>query len=524
MLLERARAAGAEFRVAQAREIVWHDGRASGVVVGGPANEAWIETGTVITATGASLGARLLGGLGSKHVRTWGIAGRAYMAVEGSGDHLEIHFPIVHEQSVLPGYGWVFPMDGRSVNVGVGVFQAPHTRGPSIRNVFEAFLRERARGDRRWGNARRLGAFASGPISLGPRVELAPNVLPVGDAAGLANPFTAEGISAALESGELAAHAVAVNPRSAADLYGRTTRSRFAARFRFGPALAAMYAQSWLLLGRGRDAVLADNGALSRSLHRVIWDEPATLGRWQELDDRFVREIIEMVESHVVRAGWRLRPLIGELVGHLVKEREADFGWYAAFGAAVRASTGARGRIDPEALSPLIVLEMLNIVAVLHNGLLAVPSRGTSGVWGRNTLALTVADCLTACAGQHIARMNRAWTKFLGRAMSGFLRHNAELRMGDRPTQSRLRDSVGSLLVAAAYAGAAIEPHQSLPPVVMRAAHLLACLRMEDTRLLWSPQSMPGPLRSVLLLAAKCFAPEDVALPLPRDFAAAATG
>ena len=98
------------------------------------------------------------------------------------------------------GYGWVFPKDGK---LSVGVVLAPG-QGRNIRLWTEQY-------------AERLGlggatiAIAKGhPVHFRRRAEriAAGPALLVGDAAGLADEFTAEGISYALHSGRLAAAAV----------------------------------------------------------------------------------------------------------------------------------------------------------------------------------------------------------------------------------------------------------------------------------------------------------------------------
>lgn len=131
---------------------------------------------------------------------------------------------------MLPGYGWLFPVDTgpedgrRLLNIGVG-FMAAETRVmPSIRSVFESFVREL----RRSAEFRQLeltGPLLAGALRSFERVPDArlPNVLFVGDAAGLINPISGEGITAALQSGELAGRfATECGGKSATDdLYDR---------------------------------------------------------------------------------------------------------------------------------------------------------------------------------------------------------------------------------------------------------------------------------------------------------------
>ncbi len=113
----------------------------------------------------------------------------------------------------LPGYGWVFPVSPTRANVGVGFFQmglAGRWAPDNAREVFDRWLQI--------PSMQRLlaGAWQDGPVRGYPiRVDFATaptydeRVILVGEAAGLVNPVTGEGIDYALESGKLAAEHLA---------------------------------------------------------------------------------------------------------------------------------------------------------------------------------------------------------------------------------------------------------------------------------------------------------------------------
>ncbi|MBK7877238.1 MAG: geranylgeranyl reductase family protein [Planctomycetes bacterium] len=149
------------------------------------------------------------------------------------------------------GYGWIFPKRAH-LSCGVGVFRRGRLE---LRRALELYLE-------------RSEIVASGPIEtkgyLIPvrprRVVARDGVLLVGDAAGLADPLTAEGISIAAHSAELAARALLetrATPDRAAraytahlerELLGELARARLLARLLYGsPALAHR-----LLAWRGR--------------------------------------------------------------------------------------------------------------------------------------------------------------------------------------------------------------------------------------------------------------------------------
>lgn len=107
------------------------------------------------------------------------------------------------------GYGWVFP---KRDHLNVGVFaQRPPTG--ALASDLRSFLASTAPGG--W---RTEGPFAGRiPGSLRPRGPARGRILLVGDAAGLADAITGEGIAHALASGRIAAEAVAEALRAGGD-------------------------------------------------------------------------------------------------------------------------------------------------------------------------------------------------------------------------------------------------------------------------------------------------------------------
>jgi menaquinone-9 beta-reductase len=196
-----------------------------------------------IVATGASIALpRRLGALSRPPAMM--LAARTYVTRRDAAPRVEIRFAGVP----LPGYGWIFPTSPSSANVGVGFFARPGRRAPSARAACERFL---ATLD---GLGAPDGARATGTIRSYPlRVDFpaspvcADGVLFAGEAAGLVNPLTGEGIDYALESGRIAAdHAAAFlagadqSPlafAAAAAAYERALRRRFERLFRICRAL-----------------------------------------------------------------------------------------------------------------------------------------------------------------------------------------------------------------------------------------------------------------------------------------------
>ena len=112
----------------------------------------------------------------------------------------EIHRATIHFGCVTGGYGWIFPkQDYLSCGVGILATPAGLTDGLEVfltQSFPNATLQVRHRSVHPIPVFRGLGGIATGRICL------------AGDAAGLADPISGEGIRYALESGNLAADAV----------------------------------------------------------------------------------------------------------------------------------------------------------------------------------------------------------------------------------------------------------------------------------------------------------------------------
>jgi geranylgeranyl reductase family protein len=164
------------------------------------------------------------------------VAARAYFeGVGGLSDSLEIRFDGVP----LPGYGWVFPLSPTAANIGAGYFGRGQDR-VTARAAFDAFVRSPAIGPR-LAHAERVGAVRGYPlrVDFGRAPTHADGMLVVGEAAGLVNPLTGEGIDYALESGRIAAAHLAAMLGSgdfsaaARDAYDRRLKAEFGPLFEF---------------------------------------------------------------------------------------------------------------------------------------------------------------------------------------------------------------------------------------------------------------------------------------------------
>ncbi len=156
-----------------------------------------------IIATGANTG--LLSKLGLlKHDHPMIVAGRAYF--EGI-EQLDTCFQFRFDGVILPGYGWVFPLSPTSANIGAGFVRVSKKHAAiSVKASFEKFVGSPML-KQMLTNAQQQSPLKSFPI----RVDFAQSptysqrILLAGEAAGLVNPLTGDGIDYALESGKIAA-------------------------------------------------------------------------------------------------------------------------------------------------------------------------------------------------------------------------------------------------------------------------------------------------------------------------------
>ncbi|HEX9467117.1 MAG TPA: NAD(P)/FAD-dependent oxidoreductase [Acidimicrobiia bacterium] len=150
---------------------------------------------------------------------------------------------VIFDEGLLPGYAWVFPVGGGRANVGFGVLRdRPHRRGKMMaaqwRELASHPAVRRALGPR----AQPDSAYRAWPIpsAYDPRRIARGRVLYTGDAANVVDPMTGEGIAQALETGELAARAIAASPTSpgqAAARYRDMVDSTLGADLRFARLL-----------------------------------------------------------------------------------------------------------------------------------------------------------------------------------------------------------------------------------------------------------------------------------------------
>jgi geranylgeranyl reductase family protein len=133
------------------------------------------------------------------------IAIRQYLTGDsGPANRLEIHF----QQSILPGYNWLFPLQDGRVNAGSFTFTS-RTRSKKI-NLQEELARFKADEgitESRLAHTETDGLPRAHPLrtNFGATRTHTERILVVGDAAEVVSPFSGEGLAPSMRSAELAA-------------------------------------------------------------------------------------------------------------------------------------------------------------------------------------------------------------------------------------------------------------------------------------------------------------------------------
>jgi menaquinone-9 beta-reductase len=207
-LVDRARAAGVDVREGVTLETIT-DGpsHVCATFTGGLA----LDVRFVVAADGQwSTVRRLRSGALAPDLGTWHAFRQYFRGVDDPRQW------VLFERDLLPGYAWVFPLPDGRANVGFGVLRDAHVEangrsGKRLAALWRDVI-ERPRLRAILGrHAEPEGPHRAWPIpaSFEPARLTDGRVLYVGDAAGVVDPMTGEGIAQALETGMLAAGAVA---------------------------------------------------------------------------------------------------------------------------------------------------------------------------------------------------------------------------------------------------------------------------------------------------------------------------
>jgi geranylgeranyl reductase family protein len=270
-LLEEVRSAGITVREKFSFQQLLRDadsGQLYGATIATERGSEEIHTNYVIGADGfASKVARQIDSLpgNGKHVL---MATRSYYTgVKGMTNAIELHFL----NELKYGYFWIFPLPGGLANVGLGVRKDDLKASEKTLIQLQEQVLQSDRFRDRFAGAEPTGKILGWSLPTGSmwRRNYADGVLLVGDAAGLVDPFTGEGIGNAMTSGMLAAELIyKANLAGRSDAaylseYNRQLQGKLAAELKTSTLLQILSGRKYLLnLVIGKAAKSAEIRAL----------------------------------------------------------------------------------------------------------------------------------------------------------------------------------------------------------------------------------------------------------------------
>lgn len=119
-------------------------------------------------------------------------------------DHIELHF----YKELVPGYFWIFPLPNGQANVGLGMLSSTVSKKQiNLKQKLQDIIQNHPNVRHRFKNAKPMESIKGFGLPIGSRKRQCSGnrFLLLGDAAGLIDPFTGEGIANAIRSGRIAA-------------------------------------------------------------------------------------------------------------------------------------------------------------------------------------------------------------------------------------------------------------------------------------------------------------------------------
>jgi geranylgeranyl reductase family protein len=175
-----------------------------------------VQADWVLLATGAVPKALSAAGLCRRHAPS-GVALRGYLRAPALAQEFKA-LDVVWCKPVRPGYGWIFPAPGGVFNIGIGVTDSHkdlagkgQKKDINLREIFDRFVTHYPPAARLVAQGEWVGELKGAPLrcTLKGADWTRPGLMVIGEAAGSTYSFTGEGIGKAMETGLLAADALA---------------------------------------------------------------------------------------------------------------------------------------------------------------------------------------------------------------------------------------------------------------------------------------------------------------------------
>lgn len=191
----------------QVKDLIWQDGYVKGIRGANKGAKDREYYGRIILGADGynSLVSRKTG-LYHHDPKHWVVAFRQYYRnVDGLSDQIELHFV----DEVIPGYFWIFPLEDGRANVGIGMLHSSiKRRDVDLRAALNSAI-ESPTFRNRFSHAEPVEEPVGWNLPVGSkhRQMTGNGFMLLGDAAGLIDPFTGEGIGNALYSAKFAVQA-----------------------------------------------------------------------------------------------------------------------------------------------------------------------------------------------------------------------------------------------------------------------------------------------------------------------------
>ena len=241
--------------------------------------------------------------------RPMGVAVRSYFTTpRHDDDYLESWLELWARdeqggRSLMPGYGWIFPLGDGTANVGLGILNTSKDFGNfDSRDVLKRWIAEMPPG---WGISEetRLAPIrgAALPMCFNRQPLYERGLLLVGDSGGMVNPFNGEGIAEAMEAGrygaEIIASALARSTPGETEAvlrsYPKVMKDALGGYFMLGKQFANLIGQPEIMRMAVRYGL--PRKALMRLLIKIMANLPQERGG--RLDDRVINALSRMTPA-----------------------------------------------------------------------------------------------------------------------------------------------------------------------------------------------------------------------------------
>lgn len=438
---------------------------------------------TVVAADGAT--SRLRRSLGGVPSPPLAYAVRQYFVTERPLEPVfDIYLPLEIEGKVLAGYGWVFPIDEHTANLGVGFYRDPRGGLQSLSSVFDAFVAElRTKAARRFGHLEPSGAPLGSPLGIRSQIESfdTPGLVLSGDAAGMTHALTGEGIAFAMRGGEFAARVVDRHSKGGSGLGPPLGAAQLRRSFPQLGVDVSMLSRVWSReMDKGSDGSTGSAakpflGTAKRMMGESAYETSVeeTLA-WRALDahDPRLGESLELANETLLNSLSNRLPFAAEAIHHSTRKHLGPM--YAAIALAVAAGGGLP---LPEAtIHAAVAAESLGTLPELLT--MMVDRASSKPLRVNNVFAILTADFAAACALTETAKLGASAVSALALAgqqgCQGGMRDATSRFAPDREIEDWFKaasETKGSAVIFAAQLGEAVRGHDGeLPPPLARYA------------------------------------------------------